>query len=201
MAEGKTGVWTRRGFLRAGVIGGLLSGYVGLSVALQPTRKADELPPDAPVFDAEEMSILTAFADRICPAEGPGAPGAVALDVPRQVAEMLRYAPAAAQEEVKLALRVLESPLLGLLSGERYKPFTQLSPEGQDEVLASFRASSLPFKRAIFYALRGGVTGLYYGDERTWARVGYDGPPSRDALRAANPDLLVDYESLRGAES
>lgn len=201
MAEGKKGGWTRRGFLRAGVIGGLLSGYVGLSVALQPTRKADGLPQDAPVFDAEEMSILTAFADRICPDEGRGAPGAVALGVPAQIAEQLRYTSAAAQQEVKLALRVLESPLLGLLSGERYKPFTQLSPAGQDEVLASFRGSSLPFKRAIFYGLRAGVTGLYFGDERTWARIGYDGPLSREALRAANPDLLVDYDSLRGVGS
>ena len=192
------GAWTRRGVLRAAIMVGAVSAYAGLSISLQPTRRQKRLPEGETVLGADEYAILCALADRVCPAMGRGAPGALSIELPQETLRQLAFLPADAQQAMKLALRAVESPLLGVLTGERYRPFTQLSADEQDEVLKSFRSSSLPLKRTIYSALRGAIASLYYGDARTWSRLGYDGPPDPKALRAANTDLLVDYESLRG---
>ena len=177
---------------------GAFSAYAGLSISLQPTRRAYRLPADEAVLSADEYAILCAFSDRVCPALGSGAPGALEIGLPQEMLRQFAFLPEEGQQAIKLALRVLESPLLGVLSGERYRPFTQLTVEEQDADIAAFRSSSLAVKKTIYAALRGVIAGLYYGDPRTWTRVGYDGPPDPKALRAANADLLVDYESLRG---
>ena len=57
------GAWTRRGILRATAVGSLLSGYVGLSVALQPTRRLPQAGQGEPVLDNDEYSILSAVVD------------------------------------------------------------------------------------------------------------------------------------------
>jgi hypothetical protein len=92
---------------------------------------------------------------------------------------------------------VFDNALTGALFGERWAPFGQLDAHAQDRVLAQWRASTVSFRRSAYGALSALVASTYYGDARTWRRVGYPGPPSPQALRVGFAMNLVDYEALR----
>lgn len=181
-----------------GLASGAFSAYALLCVHLQPTRLRRGAASEPGVLSASEFAVLSAVADRICPDLGPGNPGALALGGPEMLTKLIASSSAGLVKQLKQALAVLESPVVGLLTGERIRPFTQLAPAEQDAVLHSFRYSSLPPKRAIYRALRNMVAGYYYGDPRVWHVSGYGGPPQRDLLRAAYRDQLVDYSPLQG---
>jgi hypothetical protein len=46
-----------------------------------------------------------------------------------------------------------------------------------DAMLAAWRDSRLELKRAAYDALHALVAGAWYGNPRSWARIGYPGPP------------------------
>jgi hypothetical protein len=148
------------------------------------------------LLSAAEYAVLCAAFDRICPALGNGAAGALALGVPERIDAMLAAAPGRVQRDVKSLLFIVENALVGALLLERVRPFTQLSAAEQDAVLNAMRHSWLPLRRAMFRALKGLCGGVYYGDERSWARIGYVAP-SAHALRDAYAQLLFDFEPLR----
>ncbi len=172
----------------------------GVSLALQPTRVGKSPTSQLRVLSTEEYAVLTAVADRLCPALGPGAPGARALDIAGRVDELMVGAEADGKQGLKILLRAFESGLTGAVFFERVRPFTQLSAEAQDRVLANWRDSHIGFRRTVYRALSSLVGALYYGDERTWKRVGYPGPPSLTGLRAAYADNLVDLHALRATK-
>lgn len=173
-------------------------GFGALCVHLQPTQRPVGGASPVGVLSADEFAILSAVANRICPPMGPNSPGAVAAGIPEQVAQLISLGPQSLQDQFKLALNALESPLLGLLTGGHARPFTQLDAEGQDAVLRDLRLSSIPQKRTIFMGLRAAISAYYYGSPALWEVTGYSGPPNTKLLRTANSDLLVDYSSLRG---
>jgi hypothetical protein len=43
------------------------------------------------------------------------------------------------------------------------------------------------------------VQAVYWGDPRSWERVGYAGPPNPQGLRQTYAENLVDWTSLRAA--
>ncbi len=188
---------SRRGVIKAGVLGTAAFALGGVSLALRPSTLVQPLPAGLQVLNAREYSVLTVIADRLCPAMGEGAPGARALDVATTIDRRLARAEADMQGAIKLLLNLFENALTGALFGERFKPFTQLDADAQDRVLAQWRASTVGFRRTAFGALNGLVASTYYGDPRTWKRIGYDGPPSPQALRVGFSMNLVDYASLR----
>lgn len=188
---------TRRGVIKAGLIGTGVTLLGGLGLALRPSRlvPAEGLH----VLGAKQYSVLAAVADRICPAAGEGAPGARALDVARQIDGRLRDLEPATQAAIGMLLDVFESALTGAIFGERLAPFTQLDAEAQDRVLAQWRASEAAFRRTAFGALNSLISSTYYGDSRTWTRLGYPGPPEAKALRIGFAMNLVDYDALRAS--
>lgn len=200
MVEPVTARFSRRKLLKTGLVGALMVGASGGLLALQKPR-ARPLPSQGlRVLDAHEFAILAAVADRICPALGPGAPGASALDVALQADRLFERAPTDAQEGIKTVLRVFDNALTGALFGERVQSFTQLSPEQQDRELAHWAGSRIGFRRTVFHALNSLIGSIYFGDERTWERIGYPGPPSPSALRLAYQENLVDLDALRATE-
>ena len=190
---------SRRTLLKTGLFGTLLVGAGTVSLALRSTRPPSGAAPALKILDADEYAVMAAIADRVCPALGPGAPGATALNVAKQVDDLLASADVDVQKGTKIGLRVFENALTGALTGERLAPFTQLEPAAQDRVLEKWRTSEIGFRRTVYRGLTGAVFALYWGDPRTWPRVGYAGPPDMARLRAVYADELVDLDDLRAS--
>ncbi|MGZ3429573.1 MAG: hypothetical protein ACXVCV_23140, partial [Polyangia bacterium] len=74
-------------------------------------------------------------------------------------------------------LLLLENALAGFVLDGRARPFTRLSPDAQDEVLADWRDSRLALRRSGFAALRKLTQAAWYAAPEAWADVGYPGPP------------------------
>ncbi len=169
---------------------------VGLALqGTKPVKPAQGLS----VLSADEYAVLVAVADRLCPKLGPGAPGATALGVAQTADALIASAEVDAQEGLKTVLRVFENGLTGALFLERARPFSQLSADEQDRALAGWRDSRIGFRRTVYRALSTLVMALYFGDARTWERMGYPGPPSLSGLRTAYADNLVDLDALRAS--
>ncbi len=191
---------SRRSLLKTGLIGIAVVTVGSVGLALQPTRAGKAAKSKLLVLNAQEYAVLTAIADRLCPPLGEGAPGAKALDVAGKVDALLAGAEADGKQGLKMLLRVFESGLTGAVFFERVRPFTQLSGEDQDRVLSKWRDSKIGFRRTVFRALSSLVGALYYGDERTWKRIGYPGPPSLSGLRATYAENLVDLDAMRATK-
>jgi hypothetical protein len=190
-----TSGFSRRAFLRSGLIGVAVLGVSGLALALQKTKLVPAPKDGLLVLTPEQYSILTAVAARTCPQTPPTS--ADGIDVALYADRLLTLVDADVKAGVGMALGMLESGAVGALFFERTTPFTQLSPEDQDRVLEAFKSSKVPLRRTI-YRLMSGLTGtLYYGDPRSWASAGYPGPPSPSGLRAAYAPQLVDWQALR----
>jgi hypothetical protein len=187
---------SRRRLLRAGLFGGLAVAAGSVALAMQSTAPRGQRPQRLAVLTAEEYAILAAIAARVAPAAAAGAPGADALDVALKADALLAHASPDAQKGLKLALVMFDNALPGALFGERLRPFTRLSPAQQDRVLRSMRHSRVTFRRQLYVGLSSLLAALYWGDERTWPRIGYAGPPSLAGLRAMYADNLVDLDAL-----
>ena len=191
---------SRRNLLKTGLVGTVLVGLGSVGLALQKTTPRSDTPRLA-VFDAREYAVLMAIADRVAPALGEGAPGATALGTVQKLDALLAQADVESQKGFKLALRVFENALSGAVVGERLVPFTELSIEARDRVLAAWRDSRIGFRRTVFRALACVILSVYWGDARVWPRIGYGGPPDLAGLRAAYADNLVDYDALRATRN
>jgi hypothetical protein len=188
---------SRRTVLKWTLASGALAVAGGAALALQGSRPPARTPSLA-ALDAGAYAALCALADRLCPALGDGAPGALALGVPEQLDALLAASPdPTARDQVAGALKLLENALSGALFLERFVPFSELDPARQDAVLAHMRDSSLGVRRTLFRALSTLVWALYWGQPQTWQRAGYGGPPSTPSLRAMYKEQLVDLDSLR----
>jgi Gluconate 2-dehydrogenase subunit 3 len=187
---------SRRTLLKTGLIGASFVAAGSVALALQKPRSreaADKLQ----VLTAGEAGALDALAERLCPAQGPGAPGARAIGLVPYIDGMLSYADAEAQKGFKLALLMFDNALTGAVFGERARPFSQLSAADQDRVLTGWRHSSVPFRRTLYRGLSMVIMATYWSLPQTWPRIGYAGPPSASGLRAAYADNLVDLDGLR----
>jgi len=189
--------WSRRRFVQTGLIGTAGLALLGGVLAARATRLRSLPARGLAVLTPEEYAVLCAIADRICPPAGQGAPGALALGVPATIDAFLAAGPEPLQRDGKTVLFTVENALVSALLLERTRPFTQLTAAEQDAALDAMRDSRLALRRAMFNALKGLCAGFYYADERTWARIGYPGPPPLSGLRAGFAGQLVDWQALR----
>jgi hypothetical protein len=168
---------TRRGFLKKGLAGGALLALGGAGfLASRGTRMAP--PPKEPlqVLDATGYAIVHALCERLV-SPRPGTPTVDQVNTAYNVDAILTHAGADVRKEVKQLLGLFENGLAGFLFGGRTHPFTQLSPEEQDEVLREWRDSRLMVRRTGYQALRSLALAAYYSSELSWPAVGYPGPP------------------------
>lgn len=172
---------TRRSFLQLGLIGaGVLAvGGVGLglrgTVYRAPSRPLKALTPRG-------FSILSAVADRLLD-YGPKGPTAAELGIAEQVDAFLATAHPATVAEVEQALALLENAAAGALLEGRFQTFTASTPEAQERALLGWSHASIPLFRKAYRGLHSLCTGPYFGDPRTYAAVGYPGPPDFGGAR------------------
>ena len=120
-----------------------------------------------------EYAVVEQAARRLCAADGPApSPDEVgtAAFVDRYVAQM--------HPTLRRDLRRLFAYLehLAPLRAGLPRRFTSLDAAAQDRVLARMEAADEGLLRGGFAGLKSLVFMGYYGDPRTWAILGYDGP-------------------------
>ena len=166
---------TRRGFLRAGLVGGVLLGgaaIVGRSLSgyhLDPAV-ANRLRALSP----KEYLVMQAVARRVLAPDAADAPSPDSIDVAGAVDVYVAKLPPAVQRDVRGLLQLVEHGS-SLFRGHVAR-FTHLGPEEQDATLADWQRSSLTVRRRGFQALRTLAFLGYWRDDRTWPLLGYSGP-------------------------
>lgn len=181
---------TRRGLLKKTLAGAALLAVAGaVPVALRRTR-VGVTPKGLLFFTPEEHAIWASMAARILaveatagsrePAqdEAPGpAPSPAEIDVAGKSDAFLAPLPAGDRKDLKRLLALFESALFSVLSGGPARPFTAMSAAEQDQHLRGWQTSRLAVKRTGFQAMKRLCCAVYYSDPRTYASVGYPGPP------------------------
>lgn len=166
---------TRRQVLKVG-LGGAAVIAVGGGTLLLLQDTVARTPRRALRFLSEDQfSVLAAVADRVSPENG-DFPSAWDVEVPEKIDELLSRMPEAAATEVGQGLLLLESAAAGMVLEGRTSTFTASSPEEQDEILASWRASDLEVRRKLFKALNGLCNSAYFASPEIYPLVGYPGP-------------------------
>jgi hypothetical protein len=167
-------VWTRRRFLRAGLVSGaLLSGALVVGRQLSGYTLDEATRNKLRVLSPKEYLVLQAAARRIV-APDRDAPSTDAVGVALAVDAYLEKLPRELVKDVRALLHLVEhGSVVFRFSGAR---FSKMSPEEQDKTLADWQGSSLAVRRRGFQALRTLAFLGYYRDARTWPLLGYSGP-------------------------
>jgi hypothetical protein len=162
---------SRRGLIKKTLGGAALLAVAGaVPLALRKTRlRAAAV--QLQFFTQAEYSICAAVAGRVIPDAQPQ------IDVAGRADAFLAPLPESDARDFKRLLALFDNALYGLLRGGPPRPFTQQSPEEQDAQLARWQDSRLAIERSGFQAMKRLLVAMYYSDPRTYASVGYPGPP------------------------
>jgi D-cysteine desulfhydrase len=168
-------VLTRRGFLRAGIAGGVLLGgaaLVGRSLSgyhldAATAKRLRALSP-------KEYLVMQAVARRVVAADGDDAPSPDSVDVAGAVDAYVAKLPSPVQRDVRALLQLVEHGS-SLFRGGATR-FSHMGAAEQDATLADWQRSSLTVRRRGFQALRTLAFLGYWRDDRTWPLIGYSGP-------------------------
>jgi hypothetical protein len=148
-----------------------VGGAIGLGT--WPTER--RLKPRNPLraLDDRKFAVLAAVAARMVTV-----PGADPITIAERLDAQMAVAPAEVRADFGKLLLLVENALAGLLFDGRARPFTHLSPEGQDGVLAAWRDSRLLVRRSGYGVLRKLTQAAHYAAPEAWADTGYPGPPT-----------------------
>jgi hypothetical protein len=180
----------RRTVLRLGVGGAVLLAVSG-GLARWITAGYGALldPADVPVaLSVKELAVVRALVDAFFPAED-GFPSGLELGVHQHLDEQLWAAPELTRSGLKSGLALLEH--LPPLYGHAHR-FTALPREARLAVFEAMLRSKTETIRQIAVALKQATHLLYYGHEKVWPLVHYDGvfvpvpkPPASSLAYAA----------------
>ncbi|MGZ3443900.1 MAG: gluconate 2-dehydrogenase subunit 3 family protein, partial [Polyangia bacterium] len=146
-------MWTRRGFLRAGIVGGvLLVGAAIVGRSLSGYHLDGAVKRRLRALSPKEYLVMQAVARRVLAPDGADAPSADSVDVAGAVDAYVAKLPAPVQRDVRALLQLVEHGS-SLFRGGATR-FTHLSPAAQDATLADWQRSSLTVRRRGFQALR-----------------------------------------------
>ncbi len=167
----------RRGFLKKGILGGVVLALGGGTALFLRPGKEVALPPEGLLaLSPREYSVVLSLASRMVPTSD-GFPTVEAMRVGFNADRILTKVDDTALKEMKQLLNLFENALPNLLFGMRLAPFTQMPAAEQDAVIAEWLKSRLEIRRTGYSALRGLVLAAYFVKSETWAAVGYPGPP------------------------
>lgn len=167
---------SRRGVLKKGLLGGALLALGG--GALLFTRRSVIVDPPSDgleVLSPTEFATLSALAYRLLP-HREGFPTVESVQVARGCDRILTLVDPTGVTEIRQLLVLLENALPNFLFGGRTSPFTRMSTDEQDAVVAEWQTSRITVRRSGFIALRGLVMAAYFQSEATWPAIGYPGP-------------------------
>src|SRR4051812_38197450 len=122
----------RRQLLRRGLLGGVLLAGAGLAAWPPAARFAPSIEPR--FFSKRALAVLAAVAARIVP-------GCDGKALAAQVDASLAGFPDQLRNDLNGLLSLFDNALAGLIFDGRLRPFTALSDEAQDAVLASWQTS------------------------------------------------------------
>jgi len=170
-------VETRRGFLRKGLVGGVLLALGGTAfLTLRRTLRAAEPRNPLLVLSSDEYAIFAAMAARVLAVDG-DSPSTDAVDVAGRADAAMALWPDAVQIDVRRLLRLFESALSGVLTGTGLDTFTASPAPRQDARLAAWAGSRVAVFRTGYQAMKRLAAACYYAAPGTWAATGYPGPP------------------------
>ncbi len=140
--------------------------------------------------DAERqaLDVLARAMLRGAPASDTALPA-----IAERVDARLHTLPGDKRRQVGQAIRVLASPLGGLLVGSRPVAFAALTPEAQAERLGRWIESPLGVLRSAVQTLRRLAMAVHYADPVVSQAIGYLGPET-------SPRVLVDVGTARAGE-
>jgi choline dehydrogenase-like flavoprotein len=143
------------------------------------------------IFNEREMRLVTAICDTLAPAlkttPDPArlyARRASDLGVPQTLADALATsADAGSILQLKLALRMLDEPLVNLVFGGNSQSFLDMTLEERTAILRGWAESQIDLRRKAFQAFKRLALFFFYtvlddhGCNPNWAAIGYSGPP------------------------
>ncbi len=156
-------------------------------------------PPIGMLLHERELRTVSALADALLP---PG-PSSWRASAPERAAGYLRFLSRRELGQVRLCLRVLESPTRGLLIAPRRRArFSELNVAERSQVLHALATTRFGRIRVAFEALKRLIAIAYYADAPTdgpnplWSQLGYPGPvaPGREDDHPL-PVMQVDAET------
>ncbi len=169
---------TRRLVLKKGVFGGaLLAIGAGGTLALRGGVSRSLPPEGLRAVGPQGYAVLCALAEHLIPRH-PGFPTAEEIRVGFNSDRIIARVDPTARAELNQLLGLFENALANFLFGFRVTPFTAMSFDDQERVLAEWRDSRLLLRRTGMRALRAVVMAAYYGDRATWSAIHYPGPPT-----------------------
>ena len=184
-------VQTRRSLLKKGLWGGGLLALSGVGLSLQSSHIAHPPNIGLQVLTPQAFGTLLALINHVLPSKI-GFPATDEIRVAERVDALLAKMHPADGAELLQALQVIENPVLGALLDLRFQPFSAASPASQKQTLQNWKTSRLAVRRTGYVALSGLIKSSYFSHPKTYASVGYPGPP--DYSKIPSPGFEVESE-------
>jgi len=174
---------SRRRFIQAGIGGGAI--LLVIRAAYGPFSADPEIAEDREfayaVLGPKEQTILRAVAPVILAGALPDEPverQRALLQVIRGVDTAVSGLPPAVQDELAQLFALLGFPVTRRLLAGVKPPWLQASSVQIASFLDSWRASRFALLRGAYRALQELTMAAWYGNEASWSRIGYPGPPA-----------------------
>jgi hypothetical protein len=164
---------TRREFLRAGVLGGLLLGAMRMLPAYAAAASA-------PKLAADQREVLTAIAPVLLAGalpEGPGRAEAVAAVVDGVEQAVAGLPPHLRAELDQLFMLLTFGPTRWLIAGVD-APWARATTAEIGAFLESWRTSWLVLLQSGYHALHELIMAAWYARPEAWPALHYPGPPA-----------------------
>lgn len=174
----------RRTLLKIGVGGGLLLAIGGTGLWLRGPTRSRPIPSGLKRLNDRQYLTLAAVAARVCPPLK-GAPTTDTARVAQKLDSLFDTMHPGDVKDLKQLLDLLDNALGGLLLEGRVSTFTGSSDSQQDDILQSWRTSAVSLKRTGYKAIVGLCAATYFADSRTYAAIGYPGPPDYGNVKKA----------------
>ncbi len=160
----------RRAFLKVGIAGFALL-YAGRWLA--PARAAEGATPSFPFKNL--MQEDTVVLSRVVPVM---LHGALPLDGAQYGVDLtIGYQPPSVRTEIRDLFNLLNNAATRALVAGIWKPWSKATNQDIQEFLASWRDSRFDLLRSAYIGLNNLIVGSWYGNPRSWSRIGYGGAP------------------------
>ncbi len=169
----------RRAFLKVGIAGFALL-YAGRWLA--PARAAEGATPSFPLknLTQEDAVVLSRVIPVMLHGALPldGAQFKTAIDeVMYGVDLTIGYQPPSVRTEIRDLFNLLNNAAMRALVAGIWKPWSKATNQDIQEFLASWRDSRFDLLRSAYIGLNNLIVGSWYGNPRSWPRIGYGGAP------------------------
>ena len=174
---------SRRQVLKTGVLGCAVLGIAALTATNLARGQL------AAAIDAERFAFLTPDDRAVVTAIAPvmldgtlpagGAERAAAMrDVVLGVDRAISGLPPATQAELRQLFDLLGLGIARIMVAGLWQPWERAEPQDIAAFLRSWRESWFSLLRTAYLALHELIFAAWYGNPRSWPRIGYPGPPT-----------------------